>query len=90
VNQRSFNEISPNIVSAMNDGTDVWGGAFWELRQALGREVVDKLLFDAWFKLHAEDVLHDRGASFVKLLLAADKPHASRIQEIFNRRRLAV
>jgi len=45
-NRRRFTELGPRPES--HDAGEVWGAAFWEMRAALGREVVDKLLFDAW------------------------------------------
>jgi hypothetical protein len=88
--KRSFGEIRPDLGSAMADGTEIWGSAFWEIRQVLGQQVADKLLFDTWFKLRPADVIRDRGASFVKLLLESQQPHASQIREIFGRRGLAL
>jgi len=88
--KRSFSEIRPDIGSAMIDGTEIWGSAFWEVRQLLGSEVTDRLLFDAWFKLRPTDVLKDRGASFVRLVLESAQPNAPKIREIFERRGLAL
>jgi len=88
--RRSFREIRPEISSAMVDGTEIRGSAFWEMRQLLGPQVADKLLFDSWFKLRPADVVKDRGASFVKLVLESDKPNASKIRAIFERRGLAL
>jgi hypothetical protein len=29
--RRKFDEIKPNVTSAMVDGTEIWGGAFWDM-----------------------------------------------------------
>jgi hypothetical protein len=88
--KRPFGDIQPNLVSAINVGTAVWGSAFWEMRQAIGQKDADQALFDAWFKLQPKDVSNDRGVAFVNLLLESDKAHASQIREIFRRRGLAI
>ena len=46
-NQRNFAEIAPGRTEEHDAGT-VWGGAFWQLRQAAGKEVTDRLLTSAW------------------------------------------
>jgi hypothetical protein len=69
-----------------------WGGAFWELRQALGQSIVDKALYEAWRGLGDQDpatVVH----SFVKsvaaqLEAAAGKPAVKQWRDILARRGL--
>jgi hypothetical protein len=56
----------------------------------LGQNVADKLLLDAWFSLHAEQVRADRGASFVRKLLDLDKAHEAEISAVFARRGLSL
>jgi hypothetical protein len=88
--KRRFSELRPDISSAMGDGTEIWASAFWELRLTLGQNVADKLLFDTWFKLRAEEVRSDRGASFVRKLLDADSSNQAKIRAIFTQRGLAL
>jgi hypothetical protein len=88
--RRSFGDLQPNIGSAMSDGTEVWGSAFWEMRQTLGQKDADKTIFDAWFELKPKDVINDRGVAFVKLLLKSDGAHAPQIRGIFMRQGLAI
>jgi len=85
---RTFDQIKPTFSSGQGDGTEIWGATFWDMRQALGRDTTDKLLYRAWGQLHPEDVLTDRGAAFEKILLAADPAHAKTIEDIFTRRGL--
>jgi hypothetical protein len=56
----------------------------------LGKDTVDKILLDAWFKLHAEEVRADRGASFVRKLIDLDKPHETKIRAVFEQRGLSL
>ena len=74
----------------MVDGTEIWGSAFWEMRQTLGQKDADKIIFDAWFELKPKDVINDRGVAFVKLLLKSGGAHAPQIRGIFTRRGLAI
>jgi hypothetical protein len=48
----------------------------------------DKLLFDVWFPLNADEVGNDGGASFVRKLISLDKPHESQIRAVFVQRGL--
>jgi hypothetical protein len=84
--KRQLAEMKSDIPSAMRDGTEIWGGAFWELRQRLGQSTTDKLLFAAWFAISADDVKADRGASFVRKLLELGKPHEGDIRAVFTER----
>jgi hypothetical protein len=34
--------------SVQNDGSKVWGGVLWEIRQLLGREAADRMIADTW------------------------------------------
>ncbi len=88
--KRSFSELTPDINAALTDGTEIWGSAFWELRQTLGQEVADKLFFDAWFKLRAEEVQTNGGAAFVHKLLNLDNAHQAQIRAVFTQRDLAL
>jgi len=88
--KRPFIELKSNDDSVVRDGTEIWGSAFWELRAELGKDTADKILLDAWFKLHAEEVRADRGASFVRKLIDLDKPHETKIRAVFEQRGLSL
>jgi hypothetical protein len=88
--KRKFAEMRPEISSAMIDGTEIWGSAFWELRQILGQGAADKLLFDAWFALGAGAVKNDDGAAFVRKLISLDMSHESQIRAVFVQRGLSL
>ncbi|MBC5784041.1 zinc ribbon domain-containing protein [Ramlibacter sp. USB13] len=88
-NQRRFSEIRPGHESALVDGTEIWGAAFWEIRQILGQRAADKLILDAWFRLRPAVPPRELAATFAKLL-SQDGTHAAAIREIFSRRGVAV
>ena len=88
--KRQFNEIQPDFSSALITGTEIWGGAFWEMRNTLGQELADRLLFETWYKLQPEEVRSNRGASFVRKLMTADNAHQAQIRSIFAQRGLAL
>jgi hypothetical protein len=85
--RRKFDDIKPNLDSALNNG-EIWGGAFWDMRVALGKDVTDRLLFTTWFTLQPDEVRADRGASFVRKSIEADREHESQIRSIFAQRGL--
>jgi hypothetical protein len=45
---------------------EAWGGAFWELRTALGKERADKLLFRAWAR---DEAVGDDGSGFAEAVV---------------------
>jgi hypothetical protein len=53
-NRRRFTELGARPES--HDAGEVWGAAFWDMRASLGREIVDKLLFDAWASFRGTQV----------------------------------
>jgi hypothetical protein len=49
LNNRRFSEIQlEQFVSVQNDGSEIWGAAFWEIRELLGPEDADRLLAKTW------------------------------------------
>jgi hypothetical protein len=87
---RKFTELQSSLAASNRDGMQIWGSAFWEMRKILGRDVVDKLLFDAWFKLKPDEVKTDKGVSFVQKLLELDSAHQAQIRAIFKTRGLTM
>lgn len=86
---RSFSEIS-NTTEA-HDAAEVWGGAFWEIRQTLGQEETDKLLYSTWLALSP----FSRPEALVKKMLEVNQSlqggrHSDQIRAIFVRRGLRV
>jgi hypothetical protein len=46
---RNFSEIRlGDWASVQNDGSEIWGGALWEVRQLLGRDAADQLVAGIW------------------------------------------
>jgi hypothetical protein len=75
---------------------EVWGGAFWELRQLLGQEVADRMLFRTWAGLKANDIQGDDGKGYVKSIVGQGPQFSlamdttNKVQAIFGRRGLKV
>jgi hypothetical protein len=90
-NDRTFDEAATN--PEHHNVGEIWGGAFWELREQLGQAVADKLLFSTWVALRSSDINGDFNVIFLKKLLetaqslggAADDRD---IRAIFKRRAL--
>jgi hypothetical protein len=94
-NKRRFNELKPDVSSAMSDGPEIWGGAFWDIRQRLDQSLADRLLFKAWFLFRPDEARTDRGAKFVKKLLEMDQAlgdgkHREQLRSIFEVRGLTL
>jgi hypothetical protein len=92
-NDRTFDEVVAD--STLHNVGEIWGGAFWELRERLGQTVADRLLFSTWVASRSLNTHDDFGVAFVKALLKTDQSlgdgkHGRDIQEIFMRRGLKV
>lgn len=90
-NERKFSEVSPDT-SYQHVG-EIWGGAFWQIRQLLGQAKADKLLFLAWISLRPGEAGGDIFQDFVKVVLEKDRSledgkHADQIRSIFEQRGL--
>jgi hypothetical protein len=49
-NRRRFNEIQlKEWWSIQNDGSEIWGGTFWQIRELVGPASADRLLAEAWW-----------------------------------------
>lgn len=89
-NQRSFAGFSATPVTYNQDGAEIWGGAFWALRQSLGKDVADKLILSAWKLLQPDDAEGNIPAKFGARMLQADKTeggaHSAEIRGILDAR----
>jgi hypothetical protein len=91
---RSFNEIDlEDWKSVQLDGSEVWGGAFWQIRKTLGKDMADKILLTAWTNLKPSR--DDPYANFTNTLLEADRniaggQHVNEIKEILRGRGLTL
>jgi len=90
-NHRSFSEIEGEPNRHQFYGT-VWGGAFWDLRESLGREVIDKLLLAAWQECDVK-AAEEKLEIFPRELLQQDKSHgggkhSAKIRQVFRKRGL--
>lgn len=95
-NRRTFTELDARIpahdAGAAHDAGEVWGGAFWELREQIGQSVTDKLLFSTWSDLKVNELKGKIQESFVKKLLEMDRSleggkYKNQISLIFERRK---
>jgi hypothetical protein len=95
-NRRRFDQLGNNP-DPLDEG-EVWGGAFWDLRQALGKDVqgnhlADVLLLRTAMNLSPPGVGTDARAEFVKQLLEQERrvssgQFASQIRDVFQKRGL--
>ena len=81
--------------AAAHDAGEVWGGAFWELREQIGQTVTDKLLFSTWSNMTTENLRENiRGAFFKKLLetelLVENGKYTKQIRSVLERRGLTL
>ncbi|MDQ3743440.1 MAG: hypothetical protein M3444_03565 [Acidobacteriota bacterium] len=93
---KRFNGRPRNMEAADSVGNEVWGSAFWELREKIGDpSVADNLLALSWVSWQPGDPDDDLFAAFVKKMIEVDQSrfsgqHVTTIQEIFRRRGLQV
>ena len=93
--RRKFSEIRvKDWGSVQNDGSEVWGGALWEIRHLVGREAADRLIASTW---QAPTPTKDGKAyaSFANRLLVNSKSiedgrYTEQIREIFQGRGLGL
>jgi hypothetical protein len=90
-NNLKFSNLPPN--PHYQQLGEIWGGAFWEIRQLLKPEVADRLLFSTWKTMASSENLNDRGESFVISLLEQSKSieggkYNDQIRSIFEDRGL--
>jgi len=98
-NARKIEEIRlgrNDWVSVQNDGSEIWGGVFWQIRGLLSKQNTDILLFKAWSSMQFTDHGDDAMAAYHDFLTKLDKQgdsmglgnHRSQIREILERRGL--
>jgi hypothetical protein len=88
-NHLNFNDIAK--ASSIQDAGVVWGGGFWEMRNSIGKQVVDKLLFTTWKAMIQKDFSQDIVRNFVQRLLNTDNSiysgeHSNKIKSVFENR----
>lgn len=90
---REFGKINlRDWVSVENDGSEVWGGAFWEIRQLLGPDSADRLIASTW-QAFSPAKKESAYRSFANKLLSNSGSieggkYAEQIREIFQGRGL--
>ena len=89
--QRLFSAIDlGQWESIQNDGSEIWGGALWQIRQLLGQESADRLIADTWRGFSPEK--EKAYLSFVNDLLAnaaaIGDANPAGIRAVFERRGL--
>ncbi len=93
-NHRKFAEIRlRDWNSVQNDGSEVWGGALWQIRDVLGRETADLLIAITWQAFHQGGA--EAYTSFANSLLANSQSvdsgkHTDQIRRIFKERGLRI
>lgn len=90
-NKRGFGEIQPGKTEEHESG-NVWGGAFWQLRQTIGKATTDKLLLQAWKNLDLQKSFSDL-TTFPRELVKQDErldegKYSQQIRDVFRARGL--
>lgn len=95
-NSRPFVEIRLDEENVENDGSEIWGGAFWQVRQILGPEKADRLLAETWRGFSHEEtgsqsVYVAFASELLKRLGSAERDtDTAKIREVFKRRGLSI
>jgi hypothetical protein len=70
-NNRRFSEFAKLKDNEMNyAGAEIWGGAFWGIRNKFGRDVADSIIASAWLKWEIPKKTSLQASEFVAALLA--------------------
>ena len=92
-NKRRFQEIRLNDwVSVQHDGSDIWGGALWQLRELMGQQEADPLIAKAW-QTFSFPKKGDTFQAFANALVEGSQQveagkYSGRVQEMLNERGL--
>lgn len=93
-NSRKFSDLAENPLDNSYLPAEVWGGLFWELREGLGREYTDRLLFETWQSLLKNNDTGKSPADVYNRMVEVDKSldgnHLQQIQSVFSRRGFSV
>ena len=91
-NDRKFSEAAIN--PEQHNVGEIWGGAFWEIRQRLGKASADKIIFEAWTGILPLENVATFNNDFVKKIAHAaaslkDGDRSAEILAVFTRRGFA-
>jgi hypothetical protein len=75
-NSRKFDETQ-ELGGEVHERGEIWGGAFWELRSLLGRDLADRLLARAWQSMAWPIAERDTARKFIDALLSNARESAS-------------
>jgi hypothetical protein len=94
-NSRRFDEEPDSRGSVTLDRGEVWGGAFWEIRSVLGRDVADRLLARAWQSMAWPIAEQGTAGKFIDALLVnagefASDRQVAEVRKIFRQRRFPI
>lgn len=90
---RKISEIKlDDWISVQNDGSEVWGGALWEIRQLLRPEAADQLIANTWHGFSPTKA-ESAYVSFAKGMLANSRSieggrYTAQIRKVFDGRGL--
>ena len=71
-NDRNFDDVKDNSAGQdIHDTGEVWSGALWAMRTALGRDVSDPIIATAWLSMKWPNVDAEKPLAFSTALLAA-------------------
>jgi hypothetical protein len=75
-NDRKFNELDGGV-NLTYDGAEIWGGAFWQIRDKLERDLADSVIAKAWLNTTWSKSESKKAGAFVKALLMAARSEGS-------------
>lgn len=94
-NDRKFDDLKINPSDTSYVPAEVWGGVFWDIRELLGQDYTDKLLFQTWQSLQRKDIAGNLPVYFYKRLVEVARSlggedHLNQIRELFQQRGLSL
>lgn len=89
-NARNYSEFARLNREDVHSGGEIWGGALWEIRSKLQRDVADPALISAWRRMTIEESNDDVALDFVTSLLMVieekSPSHVEVVRAVFSAR----
>ena len=79
----AFRKCPDDYYGEVHDDGEIYGSALWEIRQAIGREQADRIIFDAMLTLGMESDFEDAAEATIAEAATLEPPRADTVEAIF-------
>jgi hypothetical protein len=78
-----FKKCPDDYYGEVHDDGEIYGSALWEIREAIGREHADRIIFDAMLTLGMESDFEDAAEATIAEAATLDPPQGDAVEAIF-------